>query len=138
VWNLITKAGADKVLDATFKTGLTTPAWYVGLINGTPSYSTNDTMGSHSGWTEDTNYSESVRQTWTPGSVSNQSVDNSASKAVFSINATTTIKGAFLVDNSTKGGSTGTLYSEASFATAQSMSNGQTLSVTVTLSATPG
>ena len=31
--NLITTAGVNKLLDATFKTGLTSPAWYVGLIS---------------------------------------------------------------------------------------------------------
>ena len=93
-------------------------------------------MSSHSGWTENTTYSESVRQTLTLGSVSGGSVSNSASKAAFTINGTTTVGGAFLVTNSTKGGSTGTLYGGGAFAEGnRSVVSGDTLNVTITLTA---
>jgi hypothetical protein len=63
-------------------------------------------------------------------------VTNTASKAVFSINATTTVGGAFLTSNDTKGGSTGTLFSAADFQAPgdRSVVNGDTLNVTYTFS----
>ena len=76
---------------------------------------------------------------FTPGSISGGSVDNSASKAVFNINANNTLVGGlFLSDNSTKGGTTGTLYGMAPFSSIgfRQLNNGDTLSVTVTLQIT--
>jgi len=136
--NLVTDVGKNKYLDATLVTGSTSPVWYVGLVTGPASgvtYAAADTMGSHSGWTESTVYSNSVRPTWTPGSVSAGSVDNTASKAVFTINGTATLAGAFMVDNSTKGGSTGTLLGEGNFSVGDCpVVSGYTVSVSVTAS----
>lgn len=135
--NLIVTAGLNKILDACFKTGLTTPAWYVGLVDnaGWTAYAAGDTMASHAGWAESTAYSNANRPTFTPGTISAGSVDNSASKAVFNINATATIRGSFLADNNTKGGTTGTLYGEGDYSAARSVISGDTLNVTVTLTA---
>ena len=116
--NLVVTVGRNKYLDATLKTGLTSPAWFVGLVTGpggSNTYAAADTMASHAGWTESTAYSEATRQAFTAGTVASGSVDNSAAKAVFSINATATIGGAFMVDNSTKSGTTGTLLGVGSF-----------------------
>ena len=101
--NIVHNGGLDHILDVVFKSGTQIGTWYAGLKgSGTPAAA--DTMSSHASWSEDQNYSESVRQTLTLGSVSSQSVDNSASKATFTINATTTIHGVFVCSNSTKGG----------------------------------
>lgn len=134
--NLVTTAGLNKYLDATLKTGLTSPAWYVGLVTGPGAgntYAAGDTMGSHAGWTEATGYSEGARQAFTPGSIASGSVDNSSSKANFSMSGSATIAGCFLVDNSTKGGTTGTLLGVGNFTGGdRSVQNGDTLAVTVT------
>ena len=42
-------------------------------------------------------------------------IDNSGAVAVFSINGTTTVGGAFLTSDNTKGGTAGTLFSAADF-----------------------
>ena len=64
-------------------------------------------------------------------------MDNSASKATYSINGTTTIGGAFIVTNNTKGGSTGILYGGGALAEGnRSLVNGDSLAVQATLSAT--
>lgn len=132
--NLVTTAGKNKYLDATLKTGLAAPAWYVGLVAGPneTGYDAADTMGSHAGWSEDQNYSNGTRPAFTPGAISAGSVDNSGSKAVFNINAPATISGAFLADNSTKGGTTGTLLGVGAFAADRSVLSGDTLNVTIT------
>jgi hypothetical protein len=49
------------------------------------------------------------------------------------MNATDDIYGAFLTNNSTKSGTTGTLYGAVDFSSAQSVVSGDVLLVTVTL-----
>lgn len=133
--NLVVTAGLNKYLDSTLKTGVSSPTWYVGL-KGTGTVVAGDTMSSHSGWSEIVPYSDATRPAWTPGTVSAGSVDNSASKAVFNCNATATVYGAFLVNNSTKSGTSGDLLGAGDFSGTKSVGSGDTLSVTVTCSMT--
>lgn len=135
VSNLVVTAGLNDSLDKHLKGSSYTAAWYVGLTTDADTFAAGDTMSSHAGWVEDENYSEAVRQTLTLGTVSAGSVDNSASKAVFSINATATIGGAFVCSSSTKGGTAGTLYGGAAFSANRSVVSGDTLNVTVTCTA---
>lgn len=132
--NLVVNAGLDHLLDVALSGATQITTWYVGLINGaSPTIAAGDTMASHAGWTENQNYTEATRPAWTDGGVSGQSVDNSASKATFSIDTNSqTIGGAFLVSDSTKGGTTGTLYAAGTFSSAKSADNGDTLEVQAT------
>lgn len=91
-----------------------------------------DTMSSKS-FNETAPYSNATRPSLTLGTVASKSVDNSASKAVFNINATGRIFGAFMATNSTVSGTTGTLYGGGLFAASRSVLSGDTLSVTITL-----
>jgi len=98
-----------------------------------------DTMSSHAGWTEVTDYSESTRVAATFAAATNANpsvVTNSASKAQFTMNATTTVGGAFLTSGSAKGGTTGTLFSAADFQSPgdRSVVSGDILLVTYTFS----
>ncbi len=109
--------------------------WYVGLKNtGTPSAS--DTYTSHGTWTENTTYSDATRPIATfaaPSATNPAVVTNSANKAVFNINGSTTIYGAFLSNDSTKGGTTGVyiLFSANDFTGgSRAVVNGDTLQVT--------
>jgi hypothetical protein len=115
--------------------------WYLGLYgagaSNTPA--AGDTMASHAGWTEVTAYSNANRVTATlvTATTANPSVvTNTASPAVFNINGTTTVGGAFLTSENTKGGTTGTLFSAADFGSPgdRSVVNSDTLSVTYTFS----
>lgn len=134
--NLVVDEGLNDSLDKHLKGSTYTAAWYVGITTGTPTFAAADTMSSHAGWTESTVYSDSVRRTLTLGTVTAKSVDNSASKAVFNINGSGTVGGAFVVTNSTKGGSTGTLYGGGAFTGGnRSVISGDTLNVTVTCTA---
>ena len=141
--NIVVNTGLDDILDKYLKGSTYTAAHYVGLTDGTPTTAAGDTMASHAGWTEVTNYvasSPNVRPTLTLGTVASQSVDNSASKASFVISIvspdSTTLGGAFLSTDSTIGGSSGTLYSVAAFTAGDKVLNsGDTLNVTVTCTA---
>lgn len=132
--NLIVTVGLNDLLDKYFKGSTYTAAWYIGL-KGTGTALAADTMSSHSSWAVDANYSESVRQTLTLGTPSAGSVSNSASKATFSINGTTTIYGAFLTSSNTKSGTAGTLYGVVDFGSSRAVISGDTLEITVTLTA---
>jgi hypothetical protein len=139
--NLVVNEGLQD-MNAKYFTGTTyTAAWYLGVYGSgaTNSPAAGDTMSSHAGWTEVTAYSQATRPACTFGTptTANPSVaTNSASPATFSINGTTTIGGAFVTSNNTKGGTTGTLYSAADFSAPgdRSVVSGDTLSVTYTLS----
>lgn len=141
--NIVTNAGLDDILDKYLKGSSYTAAFYVGLTDGTPTVAAGDTMSSHAGWVEVTDYTASspnVRPTLTLGTVSSQSVDNSASKASFVMNTVSpdsiTIGGGFITTDSTIGGTSGTLYSVAAFSAGdKTLNGGDTLNVTVTLTA---
>lgn len=136
--NLVVTAGLNDALDKHLKGSSYTAAWYVGLTAGSPTFAAGDTMSSHGGWTEVTAYDEANRQTLTLGTVSGGSVDNSASKATYTISTNgTTIGGMFVVTNSTKGGSTGTLYGGGAFSAGnKTLDDNDVLNVTVTLTTT--
>ncbi len=140
----VTTEGKNDTLTKYFKGSSYTAAWFVGLVDltGFTAFAATDTAAkitttanppTTNGWQESTIYSESVRQTLTLGSASAGSIDNSASKATFSINSGGTLHGGFLVSNSTKGGASGVLYGDGAFSADQTVSNGFTVTVTVTL-----
>jgi hypothetical protein len=139
--NLVTTAGADMILETALDGQTQITAWFVGLKNaGTAVIA--DTMASHGTWTEivhTTKYSETVRQTLTLGSVTGtttSSIDNVGNLATFSINATSTVAGAFIVsNNATSSATTGELYGVVDFGSARGVISGDTLTVTVTLTA---
>lgn len=134
--NIVVNVGLNDVLDKYFKGVAYTAAHYVGITSATPVPNAADTMASHSGWTEVTDYDEADRPALTLGAVSAQSVNNSGNKAVYTINATVTIGGAFVTTDDTKGGSAGTLYGVAAFTNGnRAAQDGDELRVTCTLSA---
>lgn len=136
--NLVVTAGLNDALDKHLKGSSYTAAWYVGITAGSPSFAAADTMSSHGGWTEITAYDEANRPTLTLGTVSAGSVDNSASKATYTVSSNgTTIGGMFVVANSTKGGTTGTLYGGGAFSAGnKTLDDNDVLNVTVTLTTT--
>lgn len=136
--NLVVTLGRNKLIDDTFRSSGYTSAWYVGLTSGTPTPNAADTMSSHGGWTEVTAYDESVRQTLTLSAASAGSSSNAGSPCVFTISSDgTTIGGVFIATDSTKGGTSGTLYSVGAFTAAdKSLDDGDTLTVTATVSVT--
>lgn len=134
--NLITNVALNDVLNEYIRGTTQTTAWYMSLVDnaGFSTFAAGDTAASHAGWSENQSYSQSTRVQWSPGAASSQSITNSSS-VNFSITATVTIRGIFIISNSTIGGTTGTLFSEAAFSGGnQSCNNGDTLQATYTLS----
>lgn len=133
--NLVVTEGLNDLLTRLAKTIPGSVAWFVGL-KGTGTPAAGDTMASHASWSTIQPYSDGTRPAFTPGTVSAGSLDNSASKAVFNINATATVFGAFFTDNNTKSGTSGKLYGAGDFAASRGVADGDTLNVQVTLSIT--
>ena len=139
--NLVVNAGLAYMAGTALTSVTQITSWYLGLYgagaSNTPA--AGDTMSSHAGWTEVVAYSNSTRvaATFATATTANPSVaTNSASPAVFNINGTTTVGGAFLTSGSAKSGTTGTLFSAADFGSPgdRSVVNSDTLSVTYTFS----
>lgn len=137
ILNLVVDEGLDEILQQFYKGSGYTAAHYCGLADSTPTFAAGDTMASHVGWVEITAYDEADRQTITWGSVTSQSVNNSASKAVFTISSdSTTIGGGFVSTDNTRGGSTGILIGGAAFTAGdKSLDDNDILNVTVTATA---
>ena len=127
--NLVTTVGKTDLIDKYLKGSSYTAAWYLGL-KGTGSAAAGDTMASHSGWSEVVPYAAATRPAITWGTSSGGA--NTSSAVSVAINATSTVAGAFVVNDSTKSGTSGTLYSVGDFSSSRSVFSGDTLNVTVT------
>ena len=138
--NLVVNTGLQMMNTQFFKGSAYTAAWYLGLITGPGSsttYAASDTLASHAGWTEFSNYS-GARKALTFGTATTADpsvIDNSASVAQFTISGGGgTVAGGFLctVDS----GTSGTLFSEADFESPgdRVVVAGDTLNVTYTFS----
>jgi len=134
--NLVVNEGLDDVLDVYFKGGTASGTWYIAI------FSSDSTPAA--GWTyatpvctEFTNYDETTREEWVEGSISSQSLDNSASPAEFTCTSgTNTIYGVMFNNTSTKGdvaSGTGVLYSAARFSASRPFNSAEVLKVVVTI-----
>ncbi len=140
-FNITVNEGLNDVLSEYFKGASYTASFFVGLVDNASftAFAAGDTaaqIGGSNGWLESTAYTAGTRPALTLGSVASQSVDNSGSPASFTMNASGTLKGAFLVTNSTKGGTSGKLIAEVAFGGGnQPFVGGNVINVTYTLTA---
>lgn len=144
IGNLTTVEGRTNALQQYFKGSGYYAAWYVGLISnenfgaldagdtaakittGTPNPPTTNN------WKEATEYSEATRPAITFANAANASITSSATPSTFTINASVTLYGGFVISNNTKGGTAGLIYGEGAFSSTISLSSG-TVSVYCTL-----
>jgi hypothetical protein len=134
--NLVVNVGLQDMNSKYFKGSGYTAAWYLGLVNASPSptFAAGDTMASHAGWVETTDYSGSNRATVNFGTATTADpsvIDNDSSQASFSITGTVTVAGAFLTATQNKTTNTGVLFSVAAFESPgdRSVVNGDVLNV---------
>jgi hypothetical protein len=132
--NLVVNEGLQDMNTKYFKGVTYSAAWYLGLVDDSPSpsYAAGDTLASHAGWAETTAYSGNRKAvTFGTATTADPSViDNSGSPAQFSITGTVTVAGAFLASVDT--GTSGILFSVSNFQAPgdRSVVNGDTLNVT--------
>jgi len=135
--NLVVNQGLQDMNAKYFVGSAYTAAWYLGLVTGPASgttFAAGDTLASHAGWTEDTNYAGS-RKACTFGTATTADpsvITNSLNTASFTMNATTTIAGAFLTNVAS--GTSGILFSASDFQSPgdRAVVNGDVLVVTYT------
>lgn len=133
--NIVFDVGITDLIEKYFKGAGYTAAWYVGLVNNGGVFAAANTMAAHAGWAENIQYSQSNRPQLILGTMGNKTVNNTASKAQFTMNANATIMGTFLSTSNTKGGTTGILYSAAAFLSGnKAVINGEILNASVVLS----
>jgi hypothetical protein len=137
----VVNVGLKDMNDKYFTGSAYTAAWFIGLYGAaaTNDPAAGDTMASHAGWTEVTDYTEATRRQAVFGAATTADpsvISNSTSVAVFSIDDTTTVGGAFLTSNDTKGGTTGVLFSASDFAAPgdRAVVSGDVINVTYTFS----
>lgn len=128
--NGITDEGMNNLLDVHFHAGTQITTWYFGLIAGTGTLAAGDTLASHAGWTEFTDYTGN-RLAWVEDAPASRSITNSTTTD-FPITGSGTLKGAFLASVAT--GTAGILWSTGLFNADVPVANADTLKVTYTLS----
>lgn len=138
--NLVVNEGLQDLNNKYFKGVTYTAAWYLGLVTGPGSgttYAAGNTLASHSGWTEFTDYSGNRKAVTfgTPTLADPSVIENSASPSQFLISgAGGTVAGAFLCSVDT--GTSGILFSAGDFTGGDKIvAAGDTVNVTYTFNA---
>lgn len=116
--NLVVNVGLQDMNNKYFSGSGYTAAWYVGLVNGTSAsttFSGGDTLASHVGWDENSNYTGNRKAaTFGAATLADPSnINNASSTASFTMNANATIAGAFLANVAS--GTSGLLFSVSDF-----------------------
>lgn len=118
--NLVVNEGLNHLLNVAFNGATQVSPWYLGLFEGnyTPVAGvTAATIASAS--TECTAYASGTRPEYVEAASTAQLTTNAANRASFVFTSSKTIYGAFVISNSTKGGTAGTLFAAARFGTAK-------------------
>lgn len=118
--NLVVNVGLKEMNEQFFTGSNYTAGWFLGLYGASASNTpaAGDTMASHSGWVEVEDYTAATRPACVFGTATTADpsvISNVNSVAAFTINDTTTVGGAFLTSDDTKGGTTGVLFSAGDF-----------------------
>jgi hypothetical protein len=142
-FNSTTTEGKTYALSRYFDVNTENGPWYIGLIDntGSPTLSAGDTMPSHTGWTEFTNYVTGTqipnplgggyvpaRPLWNQGTPSGGALTN-ATKVRFPITGSATVYGIFVTDGGARDGSLGTLWSTAAFSSPLTVAPGDLIRV---------
>lgn len=133
--NVIVNEGLNYLLNAGIGGASNITSWYLGLFSGNYTPQATDTAATiAANATETTQYAAGARQSFVPAAASGQAITNTASRASFTFNASTTVYGAFLVSSSAISGTSGVLISAAQFGAAKPVVDGDQLLLTYTFS----
>lgn len=135
--NIVPNEGLNYILGVSLKGVAQKANWYLGVFDGVYTPIATDTGANIAGNSgESSAYAEApVRPTWVGDAVSGQSVTNST-QAVFTINATVTMQGAFLISTNAVDDIAGLLYAASEFTSPRVLVSGDILQVGYTVSAT--
>jgi hypothetical protein len=126
--NTPTHEGLTALVTDFFSAGVQKPNWYGGLIDNTSftAISEEDTASSHAGWVEFTNYVGATRKEWGPHTISNGLIQGQNDFS-WEFSASGSVRGVFIISDSQKSGTVGTIWSVATFSGSRSLSAGQLL-----------
>ena len=121
---IVTEAPND-LLGVMFRGETQSASWYLGLIDDEnfDELDDDDSMSSHAGWVENTQYDEATRRAWDPDAAAGGILTNATARE-FTISDEITLQGLFVTTNSTKGATTGTLWATGLYATAVTLPAG--------------
>lgn len=142
--NLITAEGLNYMLDVALKDGTKLASWYVAISSGNVSpvgtwTAANYTANATEITSNSTGYAETTRPAYTPGTISSGSVDNTASRAAFTVelpSGTLTVWGAAILSSNVKGGTAGKLLSATKFSASRTLYDADVLNIGYTLTLT--
>lgn len=135
--NQVMTAGKNDLLDKYFAGSGYTAAWYLGTVDNSAfsAYAASQTMDSHAGWLEHTDYSAAARLTlsWNAAAAGSKA----SQTANFTATSASVLKGLMVGNSNVKGGATAAaiLYSAGSFTAARTLAASDILAVTVTFGA---
>lgn len=136
--NIVTLQGKNALNDIMFHGATQVTTWYVLLFN-TNTTCVNTMTYATPVFTESTDYGESTRPAYVEAASTSQIITNTANRAAFTMNASTTIYGCALVGGgsaaNTKGDTAGggILYSASLFADAKTVVDTNVLSVGISI-----
>lgn len=135
--NKVTNEGLNHILDVQFHAEAASATWYIAPFEDNYTPLAGDTYAVP-GFTESTAYTEANRVAFNEAAASSQSITNSANRAEFTINATKTMYGAALFDDNTKddqAAADAVMFCASAFGSSIPVISGDTLKVTVTITA---
>lgn len=136
--NLIPQVGVNHFAALVRGAGPLVANWYVGLFEGNYVPVDGTTAADlPANAVEFTGYEETSRPAWTHAYDGTAVIDNSASRAVFTVDTAKTIYGGFLISNATKGGNTGVLLSIARFPSPDELRVGDEYRITAGITLVP-
>lgn len=137
VHNLVPTEGLNHILGVEFKGTTQVLSWYLAIFEGNYVPTSADTAAAlPAASTECTAYAETTRVPFVGGTVAGGVLDNSASRAEFTMNATKTVYGAYMTSAPAKGATTGVVVSSVRFSAAKNLVATDILRITAGLTLT--
>lgn len=135
--NILPTEGLNHLLDVLLHGATQVTPWYVAIFEGnyTPVAGLTAATFTASA-TESTAYDETTRVAYDEAAAADGVTDNSASRAVFTMNATKTIYGGALLSSSAKSATTGTLLAAAKFSASRAVVDDDELAIKYSITAT--
>ncbi len=131
--NQVTDGGLDYILGTSLKGLATISTWYIGVYTNIYAVSGSETASDVAALTGEfsTELAETTRIEWPSASVSAQTVTNTEEAVYTSASIDDiVIRGAFLISDNTKQGTSGTLFCITNYDSAKTISTGDKLYIT--------
>jgi hypothetical protein len=129
--NLVVTEGLNYIVGVALKAVTPITSWFIAPFSGDVTVQATWTSANvTSNSTEVTAYASATRVAWVGGSVASGAVNSFAAKAAIVANANAVvIRGAFMISNSAKSATTGTLLGASKFPSAKTLDTGETLEI---------